>query len=107
MEKDRSTNREAHRPLKLLHFSLRSLFIATAVVAADLAIVAEAGPPAVLGLVAALTVLALGIGGMLISEVLSKADLFQLIRGDRCSASLTACRGSRLAEKRRAERHLL
>jgi hypothetical protein len=72
MQNDRLTNDSAQKPLKL-QFSLRSLLIATAIVAADLAIVAQAGPTAVLGLMASLTSLALGVGGMLIVEAVDRA----------------------------------
>jgi hypothetical protein len=73
MQDDRSSNDDARRPFKL-QFSLRSLLIATAVLAADLGIVGQAGPAVVLGLVGALTTLTLGIGGMILSEAISRAD---------------------------------
>jgi hypothetical protein len=83
---EQPTNGEAPKPLRL-QFSLRSLLIATAVIAVDLAIVARAGPAAVLGLIAALTSLTLGIGGMLIAAVIERRSRLddQPRRGPRIS----------------------
>ncbi len=63
------------------------MLIATAVIAVDLAIVARAGPAAVLGLIAALTSLTLGIGGMLIAAVIERRSRLdgQPRRGPRIS----------------------